>query len=110
MRSILHVLPPRPVGDRHLQGSHTDKTLVAHLSPLPFLSVPEVKTRRWACKWIGCLRSMLYLCVFQPGSCYGLQIFEGESIFYYPQVPSASVEVPLALKRDAAVTVMIKVS
>ena len=43
------------------------------------------------------------------GSRYGLQVFEGESIFHYPQAPSANVEVPLALKRDAAVTIMIKV-
>ncbi|KAL3143199.1 Bardet-Biedl syndrome 2 protein [Trebouxia sp. C0009 RCD-2024] len=37
------------------------------------------------------------------------QVFEGESVFHYQQTPSANVEVPLALKRDAAVTVMIKV-
>ncbi|KAL0033983.1 hypothetical protein WJX79_001201 [Trebouxia sp. C0005] len=37
------------------------------------------------------------------------QIFEGESIFYYPQSPSPEVEVPMALKKDAAVTVSIKV-
>lgn len=48
--------------------------------------------------------------MFHQGSYCGLQIFEGESIFYYPKVPSPNVEVPLALKRDAAVTVMIKVS
>ena len=38
-----------------------------------------------------------------------MQVFEGESVFHYQQAPSANVEVPLALKRDAAVTVMIKV-
>lgn len=41
---------------------------------------------------------------------YGFQIFEGESVFHYPQSPSAEVEVPMALKKDAAVTVMIKVT
>ena len=42
-------------------------------------------------------------------SCSDVQIFEGESIFHYPQTPSANVEVPLVLKRDAAVSVSIKV-
>lgn len=45
----------------------------------------------------------------KQGSCCALQVFEGESVFHYQQTPSANVEVPLALKRDAAVTVMIKV-
>lgn len=41
--------------------------------------------------------------------CCDVQVFEGESMFHYPQTPSAKVEVPLALKKDAAVSVMIKV-
>lgn len=40
---------------------------------------------------------------------YDVQVFENESVFYYPNAPSPEVEVPMALKKDAAVTVLIKV-
>ena len=40
---------------------------------------------------------------------FAVQVFEGESVFYYPQNPAAEVEVPMLLKKDAAVDVSIKV-
>ena len=38
-----------------------------------------------------------------------IQIFEGESSFYCPQDPSSAVDVPMGLKKDAAVTVLVQV-
>ena len=39
-----------------------------------------------------------------------VQVFDGESFFYYPRPPSSQVEVPLSLKKDAAVNMLVKVS
>ena len=39
-----------------------------------------------------------------------VQVFDGESFFYCPRPPASQVEVPLSLKKDAAVSMLIKVS
>ena len=39
-----------------------------------------------------------------------MQVFGGESFFYYPRPPASQVEVPLNLKKDAAVNMLVKVS
>ena len=40
---------------------------------------------------------------------HGMQVFEGESIFHCPSSPSPSADVPMTLKKDAAVTVLVQV-
>ena len=39
-----------------------------------------------------------------------MQVFDGESFFYYPRPPASQAEVPLNLKKDAAVNMLVKVS
>ena len=63
---------------------------------------------------ISCLHCRLLLqCPTKPaldGKLVPVQVFDGESFFYYPRPPASQVEVPLNLKKDAAVNMLVKVS